>query len=295
MKKMRYLLLALLLICLCAGCGNNQKEALQQGEEALSEGRLDDAKVCFQGALSTKGGQRYRRMSGAAYRYLGIIAYQEEDLEEAERYLVSATEYSDDKEVLADSYAYLGEVYERTGREEEAVQAWSQSLDKQKNDVLAMKRMFLQWKLGKMSDQEASDELAGRFTKGDTLAGLYLAQIYEKAGDTEQAVKLYDEIYEKEKDPQVLLMLAECLRKAGDAEGMMEALAEAESAVEGEDLMAVLRNEIAWYESERDYEKALEKAEKYLKIAGADEEMQKERTYLRTRLGLKEEETETQP
>ena len=294
MKRFRMVILALAAALLLAGCSSNQKDALEQGIEALSEDRLDDAKVCFKGAVSQRSGQRYRRLNGEAYRYLGAISYLEEDLAEAERYFTAAAEYSDERDVLADVYAYLGEIYERTGREEEAVRAWSQSLDKKKDDVLSMKRMFLQWKTGQMTDGEAESELAAKFTRGDTLAGLYLAQIYVSAEDYEQAVRLYEEIYEKSQDAEVLLQIAACLQKSGDAEKLMEIYGEAENVLSGENLLLVLRNETAYYEGLREYEQALLKTEKYLSLDPDDEEMQKERIYLRTRLNLQEEET-TQP
>ncbi|MBQ9561938.1 MAG: tetratricopeptide repeat protein [Lachnospiraceae bacterium] len=284
MRRFRYLCVLCLVLCLACGCGNDQKDALAQGIEALDEGRLDDAKVCFQGALSTKGGQRYRRMSGAAYRYLGVIAYQEEDFENAERYLVQAAEYSDDKAVLADTYAYLGEIYARTGREDEAIRAWSKSLDKQKDDVLSMKRMFLQWKAGQMTDREAENELAAKFTRGDLLAGRFLAQVYEKEGDEEQAVKLYLEIFEKEKDPKLLLLAAACYGRSGDTEKQMELYEEAEELLEGENLVKVLIDETAYYEARLEFEQALEKAEKALKAAPENEDLQKEVIFLRTRV-----------
>ncbi|MBR1757413.1 MAG: tetratricopeptide repeat protein [Lachnospiraceae bacterium] len=285
------LLLCLVFVLALTACSDKQSDAIEAGITAMQDGKYEDAKVCFKAALSSKGGQRYRRMTGAAYRYLGIISYEEEDYEKAEEYLLKAVDYSDVKEVIADAFAYLGEVYERCGREDEAIQAWSKSLDRRKDEILSMKRMYLQWKTGKMSDQEAEGELNKYVSKGNVLASYYLAVVFEKGENYAQAIKIYEEAYEKDPDATLLLKIAECYHQMGDLETMMQYYEKAEGALSGDELLAVLWNEVAVFESHLDYENARAKALQYLSLAPENEAMAKEEMFLRTRLGIVSEDT----
>lgn len=137
-----------------------------------------------------------------------------------------------------------------------------------------------------LEDYDAARTQLAEAVENDSLdAMLYLGMTEAKAGNTQEAMKSFEEYKTRKKDdPKAVGLLASSMNECGMHE---EAIAYFEEAIAGtsedEELQSLKKGQIAAYEKSGDFETAKKLTEEYLSDWPDDEEVKKEQTFLATR------------
>lgn len=118
-------------------------------------------------------------------------------------------------------------------------------------------------------------------------ADYYFGRISQKRGDLDGA-KVYYSRYSDSVGGNVTLAgwfdgMAECAVAEGDYDGALRYVKQGLALTDVSFTKKLLYEEVCLYETQNEYEKAMESAEKYLKLYPDDEAMNKEYTFLYTR------------
>ena len=137
-----------------------------------------------------------------------------------------------------------------------------------------------------LEDYDTARTLLSEAVENDSLdAMLYLGMTEARAGNTQDALKSFEEYRTREKDEaKAIAELAASMNECGMHE---EAISYYKDAIEAtskeEDLQALKRGLIAAYEKSGDFESAKQAAQDYLAEWPDDADVKKEQTFLETR------------
>lgn len=269
-----------------SGCGKTSyREALRSGTEAVEQGETEQAREWFEQAISGKSGNRYQRTDQKALRYLGIFAYEDGDYEKAAELLEEAAGLHGDTQVLTDILCYLGDCYEKLGREKEAADTYARVLEREENASVKNRRLYLLWKLGEMKEEEVLSAWEEAAQKGDAQAWIYAGRLYQEKEDYKAALAAYEAgLKESEqKSAGLYQAMAYCRRQTGEPEQALELLEAGEAVAGEEEKKELLWEQVALLEELGRYAEAYGKAGEYLELFPDDETMRKEQLFLQTR------------
>lgn len=301
-----------------AGCKGqealeNQQAYRQLGVNKLEEGSYEEAVDAFQKALDQSQATVGEMEIDTCY-YKATAQYKSGDTKGA---LATCKALVDYDKKNADAYYLRGCIYLQEGDKEHAMEDYRKSFqisggsyglyvaafenlknagwDAEAQEVL---EQALKLKPGKPEDyrerghiyllQEdygnAKKELDQAINQKDVKALLYLAQVYEAQGDSEQAEALYENyISQNNSDVSDLVALGDIQMEAAN---YSQALAFYDKALTVEGLaeeQRLRRNEIIACEQMLDFESAREKMVSYLKDYPDDAQAQREYVFLQTR------------
>lgn len=121
--------------------------------------------------------------------------------------------------------------------------------------------------------------------KGTDSASLKLGELYYANGNTEDAKKAFEAYMEKHpKDAEALTHLADIAAEAGDSEDAAAYYAKAIEVADESEQQGLRKNLVAIYENAGDFASALKEAESYVADYPKDTAMQKEYEFLQTRV-----------
>ncbi|MFA9462897.1 MAG: tetratricopeptide repeat protein [Velocimicrobium sp.] len=146
----------------------------------------------------------------------------------------------------------------------------------------------IQYMLGDLDKAKEGMEEASK--KGIEEAQFYLGRIEEDDLNYKGAISLYKE-YQASLSKQsdfVNLRIASCYEKQGDYESALDVYNSAIKTSDGTNLKELSYNQIILLEKNAQYKKAFKKCAAYLKKYGTDETMKKEYEFLETRVQYKE-------
>ncbi len=233
------------------------------------------------GALETYGALvDYDKKNADAYFLRGSIYLKEGDSKKA---------FEDYEEAFAyggDAYGLYAAVYENlrnAGYTEEAQQVLDASLKIKGDDPEDRReRGYIYFLTGDYENARA--ELDQAINQGDAQAILYLAQVYDAQGETEQAQSLYESYLAKNgPDAETLNALGEKQMEDGNYSQALKFFGQALESEEVENEQRIRRNEIIACERLFDFAGAKEKMASYVEDYPQDEEAQREYIFLQTR------------
>lgn len=319
-RKILWLLPVAFLAAGAVGCGARDSEDLdnelayrQLGINQMEEGAYADAVQSFQDALDQSMAQVGELETDICY-YKAAAQYCAGDSEEA---IDTYTALIDFDKKNADAYYLLGTLRLALGDVDAAVHAYEGAGEQAKNDGTMITHMaenlmdvgletqaseFLQ-KVVKLPGEEAEDcrnkgyayFLLGDYDNArtyldrainmeDVEAMVYLAQMLEEQGDTEQATRIYESYIQKNADDTVTLNALGCARMdEGDYEhalGLFQTALEVENPKNEQSLR---RNEIISLERLLRFYEAREKMASYITDYPEDEAAKREYEFLQTR------------
>lgn len=131
----------------------------------------------------------------------------------------------------------------------------------------------------------AQKELIEAMNKGSKEAVLLMAKAYLAQNDISNARAMYQQyIAENEESAKGYIGLALCDIKDGQYESALSNLSQGLQFAGEEDMQDLLYNQMVVYEKLQDYSSAYSKVQEYLEKYPGDQEAEKERIYLSTRL-----------
>lgn len=155
----------------------------EQGDAHLMEGRLDEAKVCYQQAIGLN--PSYAK----AHSNLGFILKEQGNYGEAERCLQTALSIDP---AIADAHYMLGTILKARGQLEEAVQHFRKALELDPDHLFAYRDLcYALFQHGKID--EAKEVIATGIAHHPGIADYhyYLGNIYSHAGEFDKAIDSY--------------------------------------------------------------------------------------------------------
>ena len=316
-KKQTYIvLLAVLSVFLCTGCGNereeDQMEKRLKGITLMESGKYEDALVAFQEALDLSLGEvneeeldicfykaeaQYRLgdVEGAMATYSAIIDFNEN----AKAYFLRGNLYyslGDEENALKD-YAsaieqdkknfelYIG-VYEALSahdKDKEAQDYLNQALEIGGNSAYnKMQKGRINFMLG---EQETAITLLEQAVKGkEVRAYYYLAEVYSLLGEEEKSQENLNAYMESGKaDAYGLFNIANDQLGRGNYDLAIECLTTALSLEEVPNKQILMKSLVIAYEQSLDFVAAKELMAEYIEIYPEDEDAKREFTFLETR------------
>jgi tetratricopeptide (TPR) repeat protein len=165
------------------------EEAHNKGLEELDRGDLDAAKKQFEKAIELNPDIHY-----ATYLVLGQMAFDDQDVENAYKYLSKAYEMDEYKEGIADIGSLLGATYMIKGDLENAKKIWTEEIKYELNPLVLFNLAGLEVREG---DLDAAAEWLKKSVENfpdhfDSLR--LLGDIYINQGDYPNALKMYEKM-----------------------------------------------------------------------------------------------------
>lgn len=256
-RKTRYGVLFIplfLILILSAGCGKkeNRYSYRDDGIKALGEGDFEDAIQAFDLAIDSKK---------------GLVGKFDVDVL---KYRAEAEYLSGDYEAAVDTYDILIKI---DGEKPEYFNMRSVSKSGAKDGA------------GAISDYNRSKELDPEGTAPGQLNALLSAgEALLEAGSYNDAMTLYDEAAAAgETSPGLYNQMGLCKMSLEDWDGALDAFNKGLKSPEGSSVPELLFNCAVVYEHKGDFKKALEVMQQYVSVHGADEEAEREITFLKSR------------
>lgn len=325
-KWMGILAVAAVAVTLFAGCNNESMESelayRAKGIESMEAGDYEGAVTAFESALGQHTGKiteteidicyykaaaqyaagdmegalnsyqnllDYDSEDGNAYYMRGCVLLQQGEQEKALSDFSNAVKYNaEDYELYIHIYenldvynlteegkAYLNKAFEIKGDRAENL-AW-------RGKIYTM--------LGEYDN--AATELAAAIDKGSVIAKLYLAQVYDLQGDSENAEKYYQEYVETgAADAEAMNALAEIEIAKGNYAKALDYIQQGLALENVPNKKALMQNQILASEYIGDFETAWAVVQEYIAMYPEDAAAQREYTFLKSRQGVLEETTE---
>ncbi len=311
------ILAALLLMGLCAGCGNQKQEDIlsyrQVGLECMKNGDYDGAIAAFDGALGNSKGRigqiqidicyykaaaqqasgdiqgaidtcsaliDYRKKEADAYYMRGCLLLLNGDSAGAKEDFASAVKYKqNDYELYIGIYEHLA----AAGLEEDGKKylndAFSIRGDQAEDFASRGKIYFL---LGENGN--AISELNTAVEKGSVEANLTLAQLYEAMGDSQMAESCYQTYTASgEADSAALGALARIEMDKMNFSGALTYLTQGLSLEEAENRREMMHDQIICMEYTGDFAGAWAVVQEYVQLYPDDLDAQREYVFLKNR------------
>jgi tetratricopeptide (TPR) repeat protein len=137
------------------------RRALRSGRKLESKGDLAGAAAAFTEALAA------RPDDGVATSELGWVAFQQKDLDKADKLIVKAIAVLDEPHQLGAAFYNLGRVHEARGNRDAAVTAYKTSLEKRPNHVVRDRLAKLDPDAAAAADPARPTPMAGPFKSED--------------------------------------------------------------------------------------------------------------------------------
>lgn len=226
------------------------------------------------------------------------------------------------KEDKKDRTAYIQLAYlqEKTGKSEEAVKTYEKLIEEDEDDYDARFSLYEQYL--KMGRTEAAEEILGDMIKIDSKKAtdmLVIGRAYYYQGDYDSAKKYYEMSHDgnckeslyylgtlqmaqgdytgaestflsyikENKDSfraEVYNQLAVAMMKTEDYEKAQSYIEKGMGMGTTGASQNLLRNQVSLYEKQKEYQKALDTANQYIKLYPGDAGMQKEQAFIQTRI-----------
>lgn len=248
------LIVLILILAMSAGCGKkeNQYTYRDDGIKALGEGNYKDAIQSFDQAIDTKK---------------GLVGKFDMDVL---KYRAEAEYLSDDYQAAVGTYDILIK------------------LDGEKPEYLNMRSASKAGAGdydGAIADYNRSKELDPDSKAPGRMNALMAAgAAMEKAGSPSDAMTLYESAEASGESGSMLYnQMGLCKMAQKDWDGALEAFQKGLSAPEASNVPELLFNIAVVYERKGEFKKALDTMEQYVSVHGADEEAQREITFLESR------------
>lgn len=325
MQRNRWLCIAVaasFCMLLFAGCTNGKKEnqaayrqiginAMESGDyttaiesfnSALGEcvGRItpDELDICYYKAAAqfaggdTEGAKAtytaiidYDSKASDAYYLRGCLCLKQGDTEGAATDFADAVKYDpDDKEL----YIHIYENLSGNGMSDPGEEYLNQALKLKGNtakDCESRGRIY--YYLGQYD--KAETELKSALEKQSILANLYLAQVYEATGNTEDAQTYYEAyVNSGEADSTAMNALGEIEMAKGNYSGALTYLEQGIAMENVSNRRALMQNLIICYEYTGDFTGAFNMAEEYVQSYPDDASVQREYIFLKNRMTQQE-------
>ncbi|MGN0334317.1 MAG: tetratricopeptide repeat protein [Lachnospiraceae bacterium] len=281
MIKKKIMLTVLLLAAVgLIGCGKSE-ETIQKQLALKQEGMQLQGAGDYEGAI-----QKYDKALELADMRIGAeeldIAYYKASAQFADGDIQSAIDtYCAVLALKGSEEAYLGRgiLYTAAGDREKAEADLNKALKKTDDPIL--KGLIY----STLADTAAAKQCFEDARKsGIAEASLYLANLYEKEGDSPNAQLLYEEYAESGKaQAEGYLAVARSRFEAGNYTEALSLCEKGIAAGESGVLRNLMQEEIACYEKMTDYETARAKAEAYLEKYPEDELILREYEFLKSR------------
>lgn len=308
------------------GCGAADK-SYQKGIEAMQAGKYEDAGSYFEKAIQ-KNGERaeyyiaygmYLNRQGqyedalkqfkAAYQdttntianvnnkqvYLGqaVSYYYLGDYEKSVELCDKALKLKNTTSLNSRLWCSKGVALERLGQIEDALKAYNEAVQADKDNWQAYYRMSAIYlsddsQITKDADaaQQAREFLVAAYKKGEKDVGYYLGELYFLQGDTDQGRK-YLEKYVSKANGDYLTdaynELATMAIEEGDYSRAEEYLTQGRNAASGEAAQKLWKNQMILMERQGMFGEARKIAGEYLQKYPDDKDMKREYRFLKTR------------
>ena len=173
------------------------------------------------------------------------------------------------------------EAYKEKEMEADGSRYLEQALEKEENSYQKGQLYYY------MEDYEnAKEQLQKAVDQKETEAACLLGQVYLEKGDTAGAREMFQQYLDMEGTrAKGYNGLALCDIKEENYEEALKNIEAGLEDAETEDMKLLMFNEVVVYEKMSDFATAKEKADKYTEWFPDDEEMQKEQTFLASRIG----------
>lgn len=247
-------------------------------------GDIDGALESYQNLLN------YDKEDGKAYYMKGCILLQQDKSKEALECFANAVQYSREAYEL-----YVG-IYENLASYNLAEEG--ETYLKQAFDIKGDSAENLAWR-GKIylmleEYENAETELKAALGKESAVANLYLAQVYDAQGDSENAEHYYQAYLETGAEDSVAMnALAELAIAKGNYEMALQYANQGMAMGEVPNKRALMQNQIIACEYTGDFAAAWEIVQEYVALYPEDMSVQREYTFLKNRQGVQEEVPET--
>lgn len=323
-KRMRmfFLLLLLLGLLICSGCGSRSAESLehelayrQQGIKKMKEGAYEEAVKLFQNALDQSLAVIGELEIDICY-YKAAGQYKAGDEKAALETCTALINYDKDN---VDAYYLRGTLYLVQGETEKARKDYQEAMNLEPKNILLYNRIgenlqnageeedagvILNQALGingttafDYREKGYSCYLLGQYDSARTYldkamnmedkeAVLYMAKLLEAQGETEQAGRLYENYGGKEKgSTESLGDKGLAKMNEGDYKEALDLFEQAlkEEGTEQEQQQELRKNEIIALENLHEFQKAKEKMESYVKDYPQDAQAAREYEFLKSR------------
>lgn len=271
----------LLVICFCLpGCSSNtdywekQQTLKEQGMELQASGNYEGAIASYEKALNLSDMKVTATEIDLAY-YKASAQYQSGDLQGAIDTYTAILAMEDS----AEAYFGRGILYVKAREAQKASEDLTKAL--KKNNSSLMEGIIYQ----AAGDLEKAKECFEKAKKeGEQDAVLFLADLYEKAGDSNYAEILIEEsVSEGKASAENYLNIAAHYIAKGAYEKALSAVQSGIALGESGVYKELLREEIICYEKLGDFANAKVKAEAYVSAYPKDEAMTKEYEFLKSR------------
>ncbi|MCM1257918.1 MAG: tetratricopeptide repeat protein [Roseburia sp.] len=332
MKKKGYIFPGALLcvgLALASGCSTSEErlekeEAYRQiGLNAMEEGdypaaveafnnALDQARglganevdICYykaaaqfaggsaQGAIETYDALiEYDKKNPDVWFLRGCVYLKNNESDKAKEDFDNAIKYAEDDEMYLHIYNSLS----GAGRGQDAEKYLEEALNKKAGRTARNYTVKGQFYLLKEDLSSAQEQLKKAVDKGDIEGNLYLAQVYERQGKTEEASECINAYVEEYPESSVAYNQKGLEQmEAGNYETALELFGEGLSQQKVTNARELRSNQIAAYEYSGEYEKAKEAMESYLEDYPEDEDAKREYFFLGKNRQDTEQDTEAQ-
>ncbi len=279
--KRKMILTALLLGAVClTGCGKSEEELQkqqllkQEGMQLQSAGDYEGAIEKYNEALLA-GGQRVEQEEIDIAYYKASALYQSGDIEGAIETYSAVLALEEPEE----AYIGRGLLYLAAGDRENA--DWDLNRALEETEDLVIKGHIY----SAVGDYDAAKKCYEDAKKDDREeAGFYLANLYEKEGNSDYAMILYEEYLASGKaQAEGYLVVARSRFEQGNYEEALTLCEQGIALGESGVLKNLMQEEIACYERLGDFQAAKVKAESYLEKYPEDEMIQREYEFLKSR------------
>ncbi len=322
--KKRYMLAGTLFcmgLALANGCSTSEErlekeEAYRQiGLNAMEEGDYEEAEEAFNNALDEARGLganevdicyykaaaqfasgsltgaietydallEYDKKNADAWFLRGCVYLKNNESDKAKEDFDKAIQYASDDEM----YLHIYNSLEGAGYTDEAEKYLAQALEKRAGRTARNYTVKGQIYLLKEDLPSAEEQLLKAVDKGDVEGNLYLAQVYQRQGKTEEAeacIGAYIEEYPESSEKGLKEM------EQGNYDKALELFNQGLNQQKVTNAQELRSNQIAAYEYSGDYDSAKEAMESYLKDYPEDEAAKREYLFL----GKNRQETETE-
>lgn len=269
--------------------------ALSQCIGEIGENELD---ICYyKAAAQFAGGDaagaaatytaiiEYDKKEADAYYLRGCVCLKQGDADSAVTDFDNAVKYhANDYELYVNIYENLS-AYDMTEKGEEYLNQAFSVKGNEGEDLAWRGRIY--YLLGQYDN--AAEELKAAIEKKSEIAGLYLAQVYEAQGDTENAQTYYENYVNSGKaDAEALNSLAEIEMQKENYSGALTYLEQGIAMENASNKRALMQNMIICYEYTGNFGQAWNLIQEYVQVYPEDENANREYTFLQNRVEQQE-------